>query len=390
MSAATVFLLAAALLFALALHPFVTYPLSLQLLARLRGPRPAPEAPRAAPVPGPRYAILMCAYNEAPVLDAKLRNLLLLQASQPAGAVEILVYIDCASDRSAEIARRYEPQIQLHVATERHGKTHGMNLLVARSRAPLLLFTDATVMLDPQALVALDAHFADPEVGCVSANLVYTNPGDSVTAASGSLYWRIEQRIKRLEQRVGSTMGAHGALFAIRRELHEPPPDHIIDDMYVSLAILCQGKRLLQADDVLAWEASVTASHEEFRRKVRIACQAFNVHRLLWPRLKRLPPLALYMYLSHKLLRWFTIYLLAAAALCAALGLVAAGLWSVALGLGIGVPLGLWLGHRRGLTPVAQIADALLAFAGVGLGVWRSLRGERFQTWTPAASIRKA
>jgi hypothetical protein len=25
---------------------------------------------------------------------------------------------------------------------------------------------------------------------------------------------------------------------------------------------------------------------------------------------------------------------------------------------------------------------------GAGLGVWRSLRGERFQTWTPANSIR--
>lgn len=390
MTLATAFVLAAALLFALALHPFLTYPLSLALLARLR---PAPHAPAAAAAPpgdGPRYAILMCAYNEAAVLDAKLRNLVALQASQPPGAVEILVYIDCASDRSAEIARRYEPQIHLHVATERHGKTHGMNLLVGRSRAPLLLFTDATVMLDPQALVALDGHFADPRVGCVSANLIYTNPGDSVTAASGSLYWRIEQRIKRLEQRVGSTMGAHGALFAIRRELHESPPDHIIDDMYVSLAILCQGRRLIQAEDVLAWEASVSASHEEFRRKVRIACQAFNVHRLLWPRLKRLPPLELYMYLSHKLLRWFTIYLLGASALCVGLGLVAAGQWPVAAGLGVGVPLGLYLGHRHGLRPVAQIADALLAFAGVGVGVWRSLRGERFQTWTPAASIRKA
>ena len=390
MTAAGWLSLAAALLFALALHPFVSYPLTLRLLARARPARAGMPPSAQPPAAGPRFAILMCAYNEEAVLDAKLRNLRALQQSQPEGAVEILVYIDAASDRSADIARRYEPHIRLHVATERHGKTHGMNLLVARSRAPLLLFTDATVMLDPQALNTLAPHFADPAVGCVSANLVYTNPADSVTAASGSLYWRIEQRIKRLEQASGSTMGAHGALFAIRRELHEPPPDHIIDDMYVSLAILCQGKRLIQAEDVLAWEASVSASREEFRRKVRIACQAFNVHRLLWPRLKRLPPLELYKYLSHKLLRWFTIYLLAGGALCLALGLVAAGHAAVALALAVGVPVGLWLGHRHGLKPVAQIADALLALAGVGLGVWRSLRGERFQTWTPAASIRKA
>ncbi len=38
--------------------------------------------------------------------------------------------------------------------------------------------------------------------------------------------------------------------------------------------------------------------------------------------------------------------------------------------------------------PFAQIADLLLAMLGTGLGVLRSLRGERFQTWTPANSIR--
>jgi hypothetical protein len=41
------------------------------------------------------------------------------------------------------------------------------------------------------------------------------------------------------------------------------------------------------------------------------------------------------------------------------------------------------------VTPFAQVTEILSAFAGTGLGVWRSLRGERYQTWTPAASIRK-
>jgi hypothetical protein len=30
----------------------------------------------------------------------------------------------------------------------------------------------------------------------------------------------------------------------------------------------------------------------------------------------------------------------------------------------------------------------LMAFAATGIGVWRSLRGARFQTWTPPASSR--
>jgi hypothetical protein len=33
--------------------------------------------------------------------------------------------------------------------------------------------------------------------------------------------------------------------------------------------------------------------------------------------------------------------------------------------------------------------DMLSAFVGTGWGVWRALRGDRYQTWTPAASIRR-
>jgi len=39
--------------------------------------------------------------------------------------------------------------------------------------------------------------------------------------------------------------------------------------------------------------------------------------------------------------------------------------------------------------PFAQLFDILSAFAGAGVGVWRSLLGEVYQTWNPAASIRR-
>src|SRR6185295_2273749 len=113
------------------------------------------------------------------------------------------------------------------------------------------------------------------------------------TAETGSLYWRLEEAIKRLESETGSVMGADGSIFAIRRALHRPPPPDIIDDMYVSLAIACDGHRVVRAGDARAEEESVGRSGEEFRRKVRISCQAFNVHRLLWPRLKRLDAVSL-------------------------------------------------------------------------------------------------
>jgi hypothetical protein len=187
----------------------------------------------------------------------------------------------------------------------------------------------------------------------------------------------------------GSVMGADGSLFAIRRELHKPPPEHIIDDMYVSLMILCSGYRVIQASDALAYEKSVVSAREEFGRKIRIACQAFNVHRLIWPQLRKLDGITLYKYVSHKLIRWFAIYFLAISAIAFESALLVAGHARIAAALVMCLAGALLLGRFSSMKPFAQVAEIISAFAGTGLGVWRSLRGERYQTWTPAASIRK-
>jgi cellulose synthase/poly-beta-1,6-N-acetylglucosamine synthase-like glycosyltransferase len=365
-----------------AIHPFVTYPLSLLVVRAWRGRRSMRNAPNEPLT----FAVCMCAYNEERVIEQKVRNLLQLREREP--GLDIHIYVDAATDGTIEILQRYADRFDLHVSPERHGKTYGMNLLSARAKADILVFTDANVMLDLDCIADLRAHFADPGVGCVCGNLTYTNDGVSVTASSGSLYWRFEEALKRLETETGSMMGADGSIFAIRRSLRLPPPDHIIDDMYVSLMTIVQGYRLIQVSDVHAYEESVTHPGEEFNRKVRIACQAFNVHRLLWPNLRKLDALTQYKYLSHKFLRWLSIYFLAAGALAFIAGLLVAGQFALALAaLGLGA-LGLLLGSRWSIKPFVQIVDILSALSGAGLGVWRSLRGERFQTWTPAASIR--
>lgn len=366
----------------LALHPFVTYPLSLLALRAWRGRK---EEQARGDSRNIRFAVCMCAYNEERVIEQKIQNLLQLQAGEP--GLQILVYVDAAADRTGEILRRYESRIHLHLSPERHGKTYGMNLLSAQADADVLVFTDANVMLDPGCIDDLRRHFADPRIGCVCGNLNYTNGGASVTASSGSLYWRFEEALKRLESDTGSMMGADGSIFAIRRELRHMPPPHIIDDMYVSLMALVDGYRVIQARDVRAYEESVTCSTEEFSRKVRIACQAFNVHRLIWPHLRRTDALTRYKYVSHKLIRWLSIYFLAVSATAFLAALTVAGYAGLAVASFALAALCVLLG-RVHVRPFAQIVDVLTALTGAGLGVWRSIRGERYQTWNPATSIR--
>lgn len=381
-------LLAGLVLLALAVHPFVTYPLSLRVLARLR-PRPLargnPADASAGASPG-TAALCVCAYNEERVIRAKAENMLAMRAAFP--GLDLLVYVDGASDRTAEILRGYGGAIRVVESPVRTGKTHGMNTLVGLTGAEFVAFSDANVAFAPDAMARLLAPFADPAVGCVCGHLVYTGADGTATAATGSLYWRLEEHIKALESATGSVMGADGSIFALRRGLHEPPPPDLIDDMYVSLAVLCAGRRIVRAGDAVAYEEAVSRPGEEYRRKIRIACQAFNVHRALRHRLRVLPLVERYKYVSHKLLRWLTIYLLAAGAACVLAGLALAGAWAVLAVVPAACVAGLALAGvvRRG--PIAAVQDALGAFVATGIGVWRSLRGERFQTWNPPASAR--
>jgi cellulose synthase/poly-beta-1,6-N-acetylglucosamine synthase-like glycosyltransferase len=372
---------AAALFLLFAFHPFITTPLSLFLLAKLR-PRVLHRLPIAHP---PTVAVCVCAYNEEAVIADRVRNILGLREITP--GLEALIYVDGASDGTADILRSFGDQITAVISDQRLGKTHGMNTLVGLTTADIVVFSDANVSFAQNAVTELVAPFADPAVGCVCGHLRYL-AADGHTAETGSLYWRLEEYIKAMESATGSVIGADGSIFAIRRSLHTPPPANLIDDMYVSLAILCGGARIVRAADAIAYEASVSTSREEYRRKIRIACQAFNVHRALAMRLRQLPAIERYKYVSHKLLRWLSIFSLAATFLCFGAGLAAMGaqrllllflvLAAIAFGLIATVPRG----------PVSTVREILLALIATGLGVIRSLRGEKFQTWTPPASAR--
>jgi len=369
----------------LAIFPFGPYQLSLLIARRFRMFRPKIHSVSEDDEPL-KMAICLCAYNEEAVIREKLENMLALR--KVAGELDILIYVDAASDRTADIIREYEGSVTLVDSEERHGKPWGMNRLVSLTDADIVLFTDANVMVDEAAIDSLRQHFANPEIGCVTSHLSYTNPGDTATSEVGSLYWRIDEWTKGLETETGSAMGADGSLFAIRRKLHRPTPDHLIDDLFVSMSILCQGYRLIRGADVRAFESHTTVAQDEFKRKIRIACQCIGVHRALWSELKALPVWDLYKYFAHRYLRWVGGYFLLASAV-----LLPAAIWTgygfIAMAASVAlVFIAMALGTILRMRPILQINNILLAFAGNSLGVWRSYWGEPVVTWDLAHSAR--
>lgn len=358
-------------------YPYLLYPLTLRWLPS----RPLRLDPHA---PQPSATALFAAYNEERALSAKIENLRAIRTLRP--DIELIAYSDGSTDRTLELLQTQADGLTVIVGEGRIGKATGMRRMVAMARGEICIFTDANVILDPQSIGPLLAYFSDPAIGGVAGTLHYVNARVSNTARVGGIYWRLEERLKRAESRSGSVVSADGSIFAVRRSLYPEVPAHLLDDMTVSVSLIVAGKRLIHADEVVAYEKNVTSSIEEFRRKRRIACRAFNTHRHLWPAIRRSYGASdLYKYISHKMLRWFGLAFLllaigfgATAAILAHQGpafLAAAAVAGVACLLGfLGVPL------------LSILSEALLMIVATFLGIVDALRGRTYQTWTPAAS----
>ena len=368
--------------FIFAIHPFVTYPLTLWVAKRFFYRVSVNEKP---PLHASSMALCFCAYNEEAILDDKIENLKAIKQQNP--SLQIYVYADACTDRTAEILKQHAELLTLEISNKRTGKTAGMNKLVSMIQSDIIVFTDANVLLDPNTIGKIPNYFTDPEVGCVCGHLKYIND-ESSTAEVGSAYWRLEETIKQLEHDTGSVMGADGSIFAIRRNLHQPVPNDIIDDMYLSLRILCDGYRIVRGGDIGAFEKSASSSKDEFARKIRIACQAVNVHRLLWPHLKQLGWWNLYKYISHKFIRWLCVFWLLSASFCLTAWLIITDLSFAAVIIWLSIISASALARLPNVKPLTKFMDLFMAFAATGIGVIHSVRGETFQTWEPSSSVR--
>jgi cellulose synthase/poly-beta-1,6-N-acetylglucosamine synthase-like glycosyltransferase len=262
-----------------------------------------------------------------------------------------------------------------------------MRQLVQLSRGELLAFTDANTLLAPDAVLQAAMPFRDPSIGGVSAQLSYSNAADTAVTQINGAYWRLEELTKRLESETGSMMGADGAFFVIRRELYTPTPPDIIDDMHTSLNVVFQGKRLISWPKVRAFEKTAADRSDEFRRKIRIACRAFNCYRLLARKLHNQPAMTIYKFYSHKVLRWLTLPLALGGMAFLVAGLLRDGLSAIGLAIlasvGVVMLLG-WFGIRYFKMGFELMVSLLATF----LGVIESVRGRRYQIWNSAPSGR--
>ena len=251
----------------------------------------------------PSVSVVMVVRNEEVILEKKLRNLLAMD--YPQERFDVVVVSDGSTDRTDEILRDQSrnPRIRILLKQLGQGKACGVNDAVSVASGEVIMFVDARQQIEAGALRALTENFADPDVGCVSGALILGDPELGESGRGMGLYWRLEKKIRELESASGSVVGATGAIYAVRHDLLCPiPAGTILDDVYIPMQVVRQGKRVMFDPRARAWDTPNLGGSREFSRKVRTLGGNYQLLQLAPWLLSSDNPIR-FEFVSHKLLR---------------------------------------------------------------------------------------
>lgn len=329
----------------------------------------------------PTVSVVIAAHNEENVLAAKIANTRKLD--YPIDKLEVIFVSDGSTDRTNQILQDVDDS-HIHIAllSKRSGKATAINNGVALARHDILIFSDAATLFAPDAIKKLVRHFCDQSVGVVCGSLQFRATQES--RQTEGLYWKYESMLRLMEGRLGATLTASGAIYAIRRVcFRELAPDTILEDLMIPLHARKQGFQIVYDPEALAEDSSALSVTGEFTRRVRLAVGSFRAFRdLIQTPLNGFTVLA---FFSHKLLRWIVPFLLIGIVVSSGL-LVRLPLYRAALAiqgiLCIWAALGYLFPHRMKRIRFGLIGYFWLAMNVAFLvGFWRFLFGHGDESW---------
>jgi len=366
------------------LYVYVGYPALVALWARVvnRTSRVRGFADRD----WPSVSIILAARNEASRLPARVTNLL---SQQYPGPLELIVVSDGSTDATAEALAPFADRLRF-IELPASGKPAALNAGARAAKGNVLVFADARQTFAPDALAELIGNFADTSVGGVTGELILDCEHDPASAAASEvgdgvgLYWKYEKWIRRSESRVWSTLGATGAIYALRRSLWRPLPEGaLLDDVLAPMRAVLAGFRIIFDERAVAFDRASADAASEARRKTRTLAGNYQILAIEPQLLLPIVNPVWIQYLSHKVGRlvvpWVLIVILASSvALAAQGGYVYIAALAVQLAFYGLAAAGAALGSRERLSRVALTfvmmnysALAGLAALGRGREVWR-------------------
>ncbi len=248
----------------------------------------------------PEISFVIPAYNEEVHLHQKLINL--REMDYPREKLQIIFVSDGSSDSTNEILKAVpDSNIETIILPERSGKATALNHAVLRAQHEILVFSDTSTLFAPDALRKLGRHFVDARIGAVCGALQFD--ASETSQQTEGIYWKYECIMRLMEARLGATLTASGAIYALRRKAYFPlDPSDVLDDFIIPMNARKAGYRVRYDPEATALDYGSESVEGEFRRRVRLATGSFQS--LLFFLKVKMGVFGRFAFISHKLLRW--------------------------------------------------------------------------------------
>jgi cellulose synthase/poly-beta-1,6-N-acetylglucosamine synthase-like glycosyltransferase len=364
---------------ALILYTHLGYPLALRaLVATRRRPSLSPGTWEELP----RVTLIVPAYDEEEVIEAKVANTLALD--YPRERLQLIVASDGSSDATAERARATGADLVLELPAA--GKVAALNAGAEHADGELLAFSDANSLWAPDALLRLVEPFADPGVGYVCGQVRFTDDaGENLEGA----YWRYEMAVREMESALGGVTAGNGAIYAVRRDAYLPLPASGSHDLSFPSKLAKRGLRSLYAPWARAEEKMVPTLEGEFARKRRMMVGLWDIvvgEGMLNPR--GYSPLFAFELASHRLLRYLS-PLLHVVVFLANLALLGDGwVYVVTLVAQLALLAAALLGRWLPLAPLRVARYYVMTTTSIAAGLWDRARRGAPGRWEKAEGTR--
>jgi cellulose synthase/poly-beta-1,6-N-acetylglucosamine synthase-like glycosyltransferase len=329
----------------------------------------------------PGITFVIPAYNEEEHLPAKIANL--RQTAYPREKLQVLFLSDGSTDGTNTLLKSIsDPCVEIVLLQGRSGKPTVLNRGVELAKHNILVFSDASTLFAPNAVLNLVRHFSDPKIGAVCGSVQFL--GSQESEQTEGVYWRFERVLRLMESRMGATINASGAIYALRKECFSPlRPVDLIDDFLIPMNARKLGYRVIEDPEAVATEFAAENVKGEFTRRARLAVGSFRALGRI--ELASLRGFTGFAFFSHKLLRWLVPFFLIAMLVGNALLLGGSTYRSI---LGAQALFYIWasLGfifHEH----MKKVRYSLLAYflltvhLAFLVGFWRCFFGEQKTTW---------
>jgi poly-beta-1,6-N-acetyl-D-glucosamine synthase len=248
-----------------------------------------------------RIEHIVCFKNESDFIEEKLKNCYEISYSD----IHHTFVNDHSSDNTLELLKKYKRADTVLMNNESDlGKNQSQMKAVKHTDSDLLLFTDANVFLDKNAVTYLVRHF-DENISGVCGDVTVTT--DMKHKEISGRYWEIEKRIKHFQSLTGSVIGFDGGFYGIRRADYTLTKKNELSDFESAFLLFEQGKQIRYAEDAFAVEQERRKIKDSFKARIRASNRVIRSFIRIFRYVHKLRASVVTHFLFHKILRYILI-----------------------------------------------------------------------------------